>query len=292
MGLVQHAEPPKDRWDPNEGPRILQRLWALSRQAEHDGARITVWPEAAYPFVVGHHAMRDGAEGPRVRGPGIRGEIITGLLTVAGHTASGGTDMFNAALIAHDGGSIDAPTAKMALLAFGEAVPFGEQVPWLRDTFARAGAMRPGAAPVVLTSSQSPVVVAGVLNCFEDTLPNQTRAVMAGRPNLLVNLTNDAWFGDSAEPELHLAAATMRAIESRRDMVRAVNTGVTAHLDALGQVAARANRGERTTLVVDVALLEGTTLFDRFGDASWLAPLLVASLAAAWRARRRSPDEA
>jgi apolipoprotein N-acyltransferase len=167
--------------------------------------------------------------------------------------------------------------AKIELLAFGEAVPFGEQIPALRRLFARGGGLRPGKDVVILsTKGPGPIVRAGVLNCYEDTLPAMARRVALASPNLLVNITNDAWFGETAEPELHLlAAATARAIEARRDLVRAVNTGVTVHVDAAGRVVARAERETRTILLVSPALLEGgPTPYVRFGDATWLVPLL------------------
>jgi apolipoprotein N-acyltransferase len=127
---------------------------------------------------------------------------------------------------------------------------------------------------------------AGTLNCYEDTLPGAVRRLSAIGANLLVNVTNDAWFDGTAEPELHLLAAIPRAIEGRRDLVRATNTGVTAHVDAAGRVVARAPRDVATLLRVEPALLDGPpTPYQRFGDATWLIPLLLLALAA----RRRAP---
>ena len=80
---------------------------------------------------------------------------------------------------------------------------------------------------------------AAVLNCYEDTLPAAGREAMERSPNLLVNVTNDAWFAGSAEGELHLRLAVLRAIETRRDLVRAVNQGPTTFVDAAGRVRAR-----------------------------------------------------
>jgi len=280
IALVQQAIPPKDRWKPELHGMILSRLWSLTRVAEANGADIAVWPEAAYPYVLPHAESVD--EGPlRIRGPGIHIEVLTGLLTEAPKGNDSGEWRYNAAAIVHRDGRVAQPAAKLELLAFGESVPFGDRIPALKRAFARGGGLRPGDSVVILSSAlPHPTVRAGMLNCYEDTLPQVARRVAQASPNVLVNVTNDAWFGTTAEPELHLLAATARAIETRRDMIRAVNTGVTAHVDAFGRVVARAERETPTVLMVRPALLEdGPTPYVRWGDAMWAVPLFAAALA-------------
>ncbi len=290
IALVQHAIPPEDRWKPELAPYILEQLWSQTRAAQRDGASLVVWPEAAYPYVLSHEGGIDG--GPeRIRGPQIEVEVLAGALTTV-PTDGGGNlgDRYNAAVLVDRYGHYGPPAAKMALLAFGEAVPLGETFPALRQIFARAGSLRPGTAVKLLsTTGPGPIVRAGILNCYEDILPTQARLVAAAGPNLLVNVTNDAWFGDTAEPDLHLSAAIARAIETRRDLVRAVNTGVTAHIDPFGRVLARAPRGARTMLMVSAALIEdGPTIYVRIGDVGWVVGLGLAAIGfAAGRRRRR-----
>jgi apolipoprotein N-acyltransferase len=127
-----------------------------------------------------------------------------------------------------------------------------------------------------------------VLSCYEDTLPEAGREAMDAAPDLLVNLTNDAWFSGSPESELHLRLAALRAVELRRDLVRAVNFGPTSWIDATGRVRARSPADFSAVLATEPALLDGpATLYARFGDAPWaLAALLLGSVAV-WRARRR-----
>lgn len=290
IALVQQAVAPKERWRPENAPSIVTRLWSLTRLAQDRGAELAIWPESAYPYVLPHAA---GVEtGPfRVRGPGVRIDVITGLLTQApsppGDPEPGAQWHYNATTLVDRDGRVAKPSAKLALLAFGEVVPFGDWFPWLRRTFARGGGLRPGEEVVLLETRQG--VRAGVLNCYEDTLPSVARRVAAAAPNLLVNVTNDAWFGATAEPELHLLEAIPRAIETRRDLVRSVNTGVTAHVDAAGRVVARAEREVQTFLIVSPALLDsGPTPYVHLGDASWLLPLSMAAIAFVVRARR--PD--
>jgi len=289
VALIQQAVPPKDRWRRELAPTIVTKLWSLTRLAEEKGADLAIWPESAYPFVLPHEGGRDGGAF-RIRGSGIQLEVITGLLTEAPSPPDAEPSSrwsYNATTIATADGAIAPAAAKLELLAFGEVVPLGNRIPVLRRIFARGGGLVEGAEPVLLvTKTEHPTVRAGVLNCYEDTLPHISRRVMSVRPNLLVNVTNDAWFGATSEPELHMLESIPRAIEARRDLLRAVNTGVTAHVDALGRVVARAPREVATILMTHPALLEGgPTLYVRFGDATWILPLLIAALATRRRSR-------
>jgi apolipoprotein N-acyltransferase len=202
-----------------------------------------------------------------------------------------GSDSYNSAIVAFADGSISAPYDKMHLLWFGESVPLADEIPWLRRTFARGVGLSAGREQVALHAGP---VRASVLNCFEDTIPIAGREAMTVQPNLLVNLTNDAWFAGSEESELHLRMAAMRSVESRRDMVRAVNYGPTSWVDASGRVRARVPGAFAGVLMVEPALLDTPlTLFSRFGDWPTAMLLAIASLATIVQARRaRRPAEA
>ena len=286
IALVQQAIPPKVRWENGQAPSIVTKLWSLTTLGEAQGAELSIWPEAAYPFVLPHQGGVDGGAF-RIRGGGIRGDVITGLLTEAPSPDGSEPDAhwhYNAATLADRSGAVAPAAAKIELLAFGEVVPLGDRFPVLRRMFSRGGGLIAGSDPVLLSSGG---VRAGILNCYEDTLPGVARRVARAGPNLLVNVTNDAWFGASAEPELHLLEAIPRAIETRRDLVRAVNTGVTAHIDALGRVVARAPREVPTVLLIDAALIEGPeTVYARLGDVTLGAPLLAFALVSSWLRRR------
>jgi apolipoprotein N-acyltransferase len=291
IALVQQAIPPVERWRPELAPAITTKLWSLTRVAEQQGADLTIWPESAYPYVVAHEHGRDGGAFP-IRGPGIEHEILTGVLTHASpppDAEPGSHWNFNAATIAYRDGTLAPAAAKIELLAFGEVVPLGDRFPVLRRTFSRGGGLVAGATPRLLRTESQPEVRAGILNCYEDTLPSVARRTSAIAPNLLVNVTNDAWFGATAEPELHMLEAITRTIEARRDLVRAVNTGVTAHIDATGRVVARAEREIATVLLVRPALLDtAPTLYVRVGDAAWIVPLVALAAGLALLARRRA----
>jgi apolipoprotein N-acyltransferase len=262
IALVQPSIPATVRWDPARAPWILDRLTVLTKAAEARGAELVVWPESAYPYRIAHASRRSpiGVWAPLQME--VHGPVLMGLMM----SASGG-DAYNAATIASANGVLSEPYDKRHLLWFGEKVPFGEQIPWLKKTFARGGGLLAGERNVVQRAGD---VRASVLNCFEDTLPDAGREAMEGSPNLLVNVTNDGWFVGSGESELHLRISVMRAIELRRDFVRAVNFGPTSFVDAAGRIRKKYDGEGPLALDVEPVLLSGSTIYAQAGDAPWL----------------------
>jgi apolipoprotein N-acyltransferase len=273
VGLVQPSTPALERWDPRQAESILLRLTNLTRTAESEGAALTVWPEAAYPLTVAHASLHCPLGRLAMTPQGIHGPILAGLVM----TGPGG-DLWNSAAICEKSGSMSRPYDKIRLLWFGETLPVFDRIPWVRRTFSRGTGLVPGEGNVVQVSGP---VRASVLNCFEDTLPDAGRDAMADRPNLLVNMTNDAWFAGSAESELHLRVAVLRAVESRRDFVRAVNYGPATWVNAEGVVEGRYASTIPGILLATPALLEGElTFYDRFGDLP--TALSIGAAALAW----------
>jgi apolipoprotein N-acyltransferase len=142
--------------------------------------------------------------------------------------------LFNSALLTDKRGKVLGRFDKQLLLAFGEYLPFGETFPILYEWSPHTGHFQAGASfkPLSLGERQIAVVI-----CYEDVLPNFVNRVMSeGDPELIANLTNDAWFGDSTEPWIHLALAKLRAVEHRKFFVRSTNSGVSAFVDPAGRV--------------------------------------------------------
>lgn len=268
IALLQPGFDAFDRWDPTRAAMMIERLTALTRSAEQRGASLTVWPESAYPYTI-PHASRSAPVGERaILQPGVRGPVLTGVY-MSGSDGLG----FNSAVLATTDGGLEGPYDKRHLLWFGETVPFADSLPILRKVFSRGTGLVSGDSSPVFHAG---AVRAAVLNCYEDTLPQAGREAMEHAPNVLVNITNDAWFAGSAEGELHLRLATLRAIEARRDLIRSVNRGPTSVIDASGALVARYDDLTPASVPVSPALLDGPrTVFTRFGEA----PLVVCALA-------------
>ncbi len=281
VGMLQPAVEARLRWDPKARDQILRTLLDLTRESEGQGVDLTLWHEAAYPYHIaaGPHRMHRGRRG--IIGRGVRGPVLFGALA----NAPGGNGRYNAATVVDERGMTQRVQAKMALLWFGEAVPLSDQLPFLRRWFFRAGGLVPGEEVVLLRSGKARI---GVLNCFEDTLPGIGREIAKERPNLLVNVTNDAWFGATAEPELHLRLSVLRAVELRQDLVRVVNLGVPAWIDSSGTIRARGSANEMGVLFATPALNDDApTVYAKVGDWPLLVGLVIAGAVSIARRRRQ-----
>jgi apolipoprotein N-acyltransferase len=193
--------------------------------------------------------------------------------------------LFNSALLTDQSGKIVGRFDKQLLLAFGEYLPFGETFPILYEWSPHTGHFQAGSSfkPLSLGERQIAVVI-----CYEDVLPSFVNRVMSeGDPELIANLTNDAWFGDSTEPWIHLALAKLRAVEHRKFFVRSTNSGVSAFVDPVGRVISNTKTFQEEAQRATLRWLKGKTLYTFWGDAPWWL-VSIASFVFAFRRRDKS----
>lgn len=257
-----------------------EELQALFKQLSHHRALVRqradliVWSEGSLPgsFDVTSAETQISTLIGDSPTPAIVGGIVTS-------NQGGAERVWNSAL-AFAGGKLVGRYDKRVLLPFSEYIPLGEVFPSLYELSPMSGHFSAG-------DSLAPISIAGrnvsIAICYEDVLPTLVASlVRAGHPELLVNLTNDAWFGDSAEPWIHLALARMRAVEHRRFLVRATNNGVSSLVDPVGRLVARGRMFEDDALLVDARWMTSSTLFSAVGEWPWYA----AVVAVAWMAIR------
>jgi apolipoprotein N-acyltransferase len=181
---------------------------------------------------------------------------------------------------------------KVHRVVFGEFVPFREKLPWLADALAGLipGDMAAGTSTEPLTVTANAVQLIPLV-CFEDTVARHARKFIRPQSQVLVNVTNDAWFNQSGEQEMHFWNARLRSVELRRPYVRSSNTGVTFALSSTGEVLGRLKKYEPGTLTVSVPLPSENviTLYANIGD---LLPICLGSLTLFWAIvkGRRSPN--
>jgi apolipoprotein N-acyltransferase len=192
--------------------------------------------------------------------------------------------LFNSALLTDKKGALLGRLDKQYLLAFGEYLPFGETFPILYEWSPHTGHFKAGdehVKPLRLGDHEIAVVI-----CYEDVLPSfVNRLVAHGEPELLANLTNDAWFGDSTEPWIHLALAKFRAVEQRKFFVRSTNSGVSAFIDPVGRVISNTETFEEAAQHATLRWLKGKTPYTLWGDAPWW---LASAASVLFAFRRRS----
>lgn len=197
---------------------------------------------------------------------------------------------FNTALATDAKGEIRGRYDKQFLLAFGEYLPLGDTFPILYKWSPHSGRFSAGTSlePVDVDINGT-VHKVSVLICYEDVLPGFTnRAVSHAEPELLVNMTNDAWFGDTTEPWEHLALAQFRAVEHRRFLVRSTNSGVSAVIDPNGTVMPDTISTPFKAEAKDAVIhwMKGGTVYEVIGDGPWY---LITLLMAVTAFRKRGP---
>ena len=173
---------------------------------------------------------------------------------------------------------------KEHLVPFGEFLPLRRLLAWLLDYL-----HIPMSDFTAWTEPQQPLHAAGtrigVSICYEDAFPAQVRSPLPAAL-LLLNVSEDAWFGDSLAPHQRLQMARMRALESGRPMLRAANTGVSAVIDHRGTVTASSPQFERVVLRGTLQPMAGSTPYVRFGELPVLVTALLLLMVAALRERR------
>ena len=278
VALVQGAVPQDQKWQAANHDTTLALYRRLNQQAL--GARLVVWPEAALPSLangLGRYLAEVWA-GSRAAG--------SALLLGAVRTDDEGRDYFNSLLAL---GEEAALYDKQHLVPYGEYFPAPDFVrEWLHRMNLPFSDITPGAA------GQAPLAVAGLQLgasiCYEDAYGELLRGA-SRRADLLVNVTNDAWFGRGSARYQHLQIAQLRALEAGRDLLRVANDGVSALIDHRGRVVLRAPEFEPAVLRGTVQPRRGDTPWLAWGDTPVLALAAVLLAGLGWwqRLGRRRP---
>jgi len=195
---------------------------------------------------------------------------------------------YNTAVLLDEVGRVVDTYDKNYLLAFGEYIPFGDTFPELYNMFP-SGKFEAGTDVKVFDFKGFRL---GVMVCYEDILPKFTRRLADKDPNVIINVTNDAWFGKNSEPYLHLALATFRSIENRVSLVRSTNTGVSAIVSPTGELVQQTSLDDYETIVAELPMMKGGTIYGRIGDAFAYLMLIWLGLVAIGRYRgTRTPKK-
>jgi len=252
------------KWNPLRAKANLEKHIKLSN--ELDATPLVIWPESAIEEWVSEGLQQL----PMEYLPTFKSErtfFIFGAKSFHGKPGSPGFKAFNTAFFTDAKGRLLSRYHKQVLLAFGEYLPFS-RVLSLLPAMPFADGFTAGPGPVVFHLPRA--VRIAPLICYEDLMPDLSRKfVSETRANLLVNLTNDAWYGKSVGPWQHLRLAQSRAIETRRSLLRVTNTGVTSLVNAKGELVQSLPMFTSAVMQTEVEILNGETYYVRFGD--WFA---------------------
>ena len=237
LALVQPYIPQNIKWDPARGPGILEVLENSTLAAAATHSDLIVWPEAVTPWAVkGDEAMREWVESLVAR---AGAPLLFGSIAVENRGTPEET-WANRAFIAYPQGGLDSDTyTKRHLVPFGEYVPLRPLLGWLEKIVPVGGDFQPGTEENLLAVSlQRELVAIAPLICYEDTYPALVRTSVLAGADVLAVLTNNGWFGEGGAAYQHAAHSVLRAVETRRPVVRCGNGGWSGWIDEYGRIRA------------------------------------------------------
>jgi apolipoprotein N-acyltransferase len=246
VGIVQPYVPQALKWDPAQGPAILDSLERMTLDAAARRPQLILWPEAVTPLAIrGDDYVRRWTEDLVAR---ARVPVLLGSIAVEPSLAGAGeADWYNGAfLVDPQEGLREQYYAKRHLVPFGEYVPLRPLLGWIGKFVEIGGDFRAGrdASPLFVPMAERTLAVAPLI-CYEDIFPALTRASVRDGADVLVVLTNNAWFGEGGAAYQHAAHSVLRAVETRRPVLRCGNGGWSGWIDEFGSIRAELRRVAR-----------------------------------------------
>lgn len=268
------------KWDPEYQGETMARYATLTRDAAQLKPDLIVWPETAAPFFFQQPSPWRQQLLDLVR------EVQIPLLfgSPAFRVHDGVVEQLNRAFLLGPDGSEQGTYDKIQLVPFGEYVPFRQILFFVPQIVTAVGQIGAGLDATVFSIPQAKL---GTLICYEGIFPELPRRFVDDGAQVLVNITNDAWFGATSAPWQHLVQESFRSIENRRPMVRAANTGISAFIDATGHIRWHSSLFETLWHVDEVTWPDVQTFYATHGNVFvWLCAAVIAGFLAAGFARR------
>ncbi|MFH1502649.1 MAG: apolipoprotein N-acyltransferase [Candidatus Eisenbacteria bacterium] len=276
VAVVQPNIAAEKKWDAAYKDMSFEVLAALTRLAAVESPDLVVWPETAAPS----YLLREPEYLAKVAEAAAQAgaPVLTGCPDLEFDTNTGELLTRNSVLLVAPDGTVSDKYDKIHLVPFGEAIPFETVFPVLERVDFGEADFTPGERRVVFEAGDARF---SALICFESIFPRLAREFVDGGAELLVNVTNDVWYGRTSMPFQHAAMACMRSIENRRGLARSANSGVSLVTDPHGRIVSRLGIFERGVIVEDIPLVRETTFYARHGDVfPWAASILALALLA------------
>lgn len=266
VAVIQGNIDQAHKWDPRFQMLTTVKYRNLSLNASVQDADLVIWPETAAPF----YFLDDRT----LTGMVIEGIKKAGTYFVIGSPsyAAGKASLIyhNSAYLVSPDGRVKGKYDKVHLVPFGEYVPLKRWLPFIDKMVAQVGDFKPGREGNTLAWEGHRI---GMLICYEVIFPGLARAMVQNGAHLLVNITNDAWFGRTSAAFQHFSMAVFRAVENRRFVARAANTGISGFIDPCGRIVAPTQLYQEAAVKHRISLLETASFYSRWGE--WPLGLLV-----------------
>ncbi len=261
IGVVQGNIDQSRKWSPDQQQRTvdiyLDRSADLLRRSGKPA--LIVWPETALPFFPQRNPLIHSLQRLALQESVA---VLTGSPWFEAQQHGDGVYYYNAAFVVDEQGEVRSRYFKSHLVPFGEYVPLKDLLFFLAPLVEAVGDFSPGTIEAPLRAGEAE---AGVLICFESIFPGIAREWVNTGANLLINLTNDAWYGRTSAPQQSMAMTVFRAVETRRSLVRAANTGISGFVDPLGHVLKSSSLFIDWAASAEVPLFESVSFHSRYG---------------------------
>lgn len=258
--LVQGNIDQNLKWSPKYQEETINIYNNLTKKENINPGALIVWPETSTPFFFQdidekHFSVASIAKSTKswllFGSPSYKQEVNRKF------------NFYNSAFLLSRDGSICGQYNKVHLVPYGEYVPLRKVFPFINKLTAGIGDFQSGESFYPLNMGSH---LLGVLICYEGILPEASRTYKINGAELLVNITNDAWFGETSAPYQHLSMTVFRAVENRLYLIRAANTGISAIVDPTGRVIGQTCLFEKETLKGKVKFLKTATCYEKYGD--------------------------
>ncbi|OQY11759.1 MAG: apolipoprotein N-acyltransferase, partial [Desulfobacteraceae bacterium 4572_19] len=266
IAVIQGNIDQTHKWDTSFQVSLIEKYIRLSQEAKN--ADLIVWPETAIPFYYSHDEALT-----KLVNDGIKkcnAWFILGSPSFKRDKEN--IKYFNSAFLVDPNENVHGRYDKYHLVPFGEYVPFRKYFPFLGKIVAQVGDFSSGLEGHALKWENNKL---GIQTCFEIIFPNLSRAIVKNGAGIIINITNDAWFGYSSAPYQHFSMAVFRAIENRRVLVRAANTGISGFIDPVGRVISITKLFKEAVVTNTVPMLYKLSLYTRFGDFFTIACIII-----------------
>ncbi len=258
IALIQGNIDQTIKWDKAYQQSTLEKYIRLSQSVKKDNPDLIIWPETAAPFYIQHNKE-------------LSTILMNGICDIGTDFIIGapsfmlenkGIKYFNSAYLINKKGDIQGRYDKSHLVPFGEYIPFSKCFPFLNKIVEGAGDFHHGRKGVVTHWNKCKLAI---LICYEIIFPQLAGAMSNNNASLIINITNDAWYGRSSAPFQHFSMAIFRAVENRRSLVRAANTGISGFVGPGGRVLAKTDIFKKAAVTCQVPLMHDKSFYSRYG---------------------------
>jgi apolipoprotein N-acyltransferase len=263
--VIQGNIPQDKKWDREFQHDVIRKYQRLTKEVNAENPDMIIWPESTLPFIFGYQEDLTGHIIDFQKQ--LDTHLLFGSVTNRG-SKQGTSKLANSAVLLAPQGDVVSVYDKMHLVPFGEYMPLKEYLPFLEKIVVAVGDFVPGKEYVVM---ETPFAKIGNLICYEIIFPGLVREFVNRGANVLVTITNDAWFGRTSAPYQHFSMAVFRAVENRVPVVRSANTGISGFIDPKGRIVNKSEIFVEASLTETVPLGKEKSMYTKVGDAfAWL----------------------